>query len=43
MAPLLPVFDEPVLNTSRPLPPPVPPFALDTMIAPLEVPVPSPL
>ena len=42
-APLLPVFDVPELNTSIPLAPPAPPFALRITTLPLLVCVPSPL
>merc|ERR1740138_178641 len=42
-APLLPLFDEPELNTSRPLTPDVPAFAVRIEITPLLVAVPSPL
>ena len=42
-APELPVFDVPELNTSIPLAPPAPPFALRITTLPLLVCVPSPL
>ena len=42
-APLFPSLAEPELNTSRPLAPVAPEFALRTAITPLLVDVPSPL